>query len=225
MFYLKKRTQESWVWERNSVCKVGGICEHLFEKKIQPQERMKFIYCLSSNRRLLYVFNKFICLICTEIGLSVYPPIVYLCFLLINRNKTINIPVFNVEWTCSLMSHGCVVFVFPLSFIECCCNKSGLNQSEDQRIQHDKVCRIPHRPLWFSGSTQPPCFICLCISLIFYQYGLLFVFFTAHPAAGLNPPRKPPVSLSASSKPSLEVKLTAGSIALIHPKQERSGGH
>lgn len=115
-------------------------------------------YRLSSNRRLFYVCNRFICFICTAIGPSVHPPIVYLCFLLINRNKTINIPVFNVEWTCNLMSHGRVVCVFPLSLIECCCNKSGLNQSEDQRIQHDEVCRTPHRPLWFSHSTQPHIF-------------------------------------------------------------------
>lgn len=157
---------------------------------------MKFIYCLSSNRRLLYVFNRFICLICTEIGPSVYPPIVYLCFLLINRNTTITIPVFNVELTCSLMSHGRVVFVFPLSFIECCCNKSGLNQSEDQRVQHDEVSRTPHRPLWFSRSTQPPCFICLRISLIFYKYGFFFSFYSAPSSRSEPSPKTSRQSLS-----------------------------
>lgn len=183
---------------------------------------MKFIYCLNSNWRLLYVFNRFICLICTEIGPSVYPPIVFLCFLLINRNKTITIPVFNVEWACSLMSHGCVVFVFPLSFIECCCNKSGLNQSEDQRIQHDEVWGL-HIALYGSAivHNHPVSFACLSV-LYFINMG---IFFTVRPAAGLNPPQKPPVSPSASSKPSLEVKPTAGSIALILPKLERSGGH
>lgn len=45
-----------------------------------------------------------------------------------------------------------------------------------------------------------------------------------HPVAGLNPPLKPRGSLSASNRPSLEVNQTVGFIALIHPKQGKSGG-
>lgn len=82
-----------------------------------------------------------------------------------------------------------------------------------------------HIPLYGSAivHNRPVSFACVSVSS-FINMGL-FVFFTVRPAAGLNPPRKPPVSPSASSKLSLEVKPTAGSIALIRPEQERSGGH
>lgn len=45
-----------------------------------------------------------------------------------------------------------------------------------------------------------------------------------HPAAGLNPPLKPPASPSASNTPSWEVKPRAGRTALTRPNPERSGG-
>lgn len=48
------------------------------------------------------------------------------------------------------MSPFCVSVVV----IECCCDKSGLNQSEDQRIQHDEVCCTPYSPLSFLNSRR-----------------------------------------------------------------------